>query len=889
MLQIIKVSQEHQKLKYFEQEFDQYQDLWIVNDLRSKISLQQTIIKKEGFFLTESILRVQDFWQLLFLATDPEFKIVSRLFIETWIQQEIIANQAVESLLYRQSPSFILSLIHLLSPIYFDEKGTEQLSHYFAQNPESAAHWQDLAQVGKVIFDVIVSNKKWLLADWLPHYFLQYNEIDWSKVINKRNLYIDLGVDLKTSEAQLILLLSQNNEINIFEPIFNENNKHIDYIKAPYQTFSKFKAIKVPIQKLENQKIEIRGYSTELTQLKSIIAETKRLINQQISPSLITWVLPDIESVWPVLKMIADREELPINRPIKIKIKDYAVVAQWLNRLKFIDGKCEISVVEQLKELDSINQQAKVSQLKNIHLRFELPEPITVKLANIKIDLDQLLSVKDFIEFIYQQWSDKDQSHLFWKIVDAIFKDISEKQLFRFSAWFEILSSIVGKVEILEQEGLTEGIQLLNLNEFNLNQSKHVFILSLTESYLTGSEHVHIKNSEFERLGWDYGYFLDHPNVKRQVADLQWIIQSGWPNLWLTSFHIDLKGMITSYHVKFLEAQIENSSNQSEDMISQWDTEMRSLSLNSDNLLPTYQTQKQLKKFKQRIGVTAFNQYAICQFSGVADQIYQLKHLPIQDLDLDKRELGTLHHGLIENLLKNFNQWIDLKEFVTKFLVEKGVKTQDHSAFIVFAQRFVDFEQSRRQNFALIQVYQIEMPFDIYLNVTENKIQLTRPKDNEDYLQVSGKIDRVDIVNQHYVVIDYKSYTSNDFNFSKWLDSRYYQLAIYGLAVELTQDIQNNNIKWGGAEIINYSKMVREGGFILSECVGFYADKQKPRKPLLNNQSIEDFKKVLTAELLELARQYLAGQSAPNVIESKKSNCNRCDWRMLCRAPHLDI
>lgn len=889
MLQIIKISQEHQKAKYFEQDFDQYQDVWVVNDLRSKMYLQQKILKKDSFFQTESILRVHDFWQQLFLATSSDVKIVSPLFIETWIQEEIISNQEQDSLLYRQSPQFILSLINLLSPIFFDPNGPSQLVSFFNQDPAAQARWQDLAQLGQVLFDIIVNNKKWLLSEWLPNYFLQNSHTQWDQSINRRKIYFDLGVDLKTSESQFISKLGQCFDIIVFEPIFEFSNKQIEFIKAPYQNFSDFTLIKNLNLANESKNIEVHNFSTELTQLKAAVAATQKLINQGVLPKEIVWVMPDINAALPVLELVAEQEGLIFNRPQKIKIKNYLVINQWISRLSLEIGQFEISNLELLSDFSLIKQTDKVSQFKNIHFQSEISEEISQKLGGTKINLETRLLAKDFVELIYNFWIDKEQNQLFWKIIDAFFKEIEESQLFKFSAWFSLLKAIVSKIEILENEGHDEGIFLLNLNEFNLYSAKYIFILSLTERYLSGSEHVQIRSSEFDRLGWDYGYFLDHPNLNRKVADLQWILQSGIANLWLGSFHIDLKGGVTAYHIKFLEMATKYPAMINTNMPSQWDQSMKLLINNTKKFSDLGINENQKSIFKKTIGVTSFNQYAICQFRGVADQIYHYKSKPDVDLDLDKRELGTLHHGLIEKILKNFQSIQDVESFTVNYLKEQKVSTNEYPSFIIFSKRFIKFEAERRKQFPNIKIFQIEMPFQICINVEQGTIQSEIPKDHQNYLIVRGKIDRVDRVDGYYIVIDYKSYSSSDFKFSKWLDSKYYQLAIYGLALELNTDIVRDQLKWGGAEVINYSKMMRDGGFILPDCIGLYTDQAKPRKPILNQELLLDFKKQITQELCVLASQYLLGESSPNVIESKKSECLRCDWRMLCRAPHLDI
>lgn len=903
MLKRIHVNFEEQKRQIYQSEFDQKQDLWIVGDLRTKLHMQEVEVAQNGFFLSDSILRVRDFWEQIFKRQGFDHQIVSHAYLTTWLDEVLIQNEPEESLLKKQSANFYVELMSLLSPLFFDPDGPSRLSQYFAQHPEGALRWQDWSEITFRLFQVVTNQKKILLQEWLPG-FLIHHPSNEGLHLGYRNIFVDIGPDLKQTEAQLFKHLSQNTNVNILEPKLEEEESRYRFLFAPYEVFGVVEPEKAkPCAKVASSKIQARIFSTELAELKFIVGETRRLIDAGAKPQEITWFFADVEKVWPALEVLAQVEGIQLDRPSRLKVKSKSELQKWVGRLKVMAGSLDLSDLEPLSELDFLDVDQKRAYLKNITEIEELLPSIKKVILSLRAT-SQPMSADDFAKIAYQKWPVDFIDHDCVKCIEKFLSSVHLEEVLPFTAWLKLLLDAISKLEFEVGEFSYQGVRVLNYSEWSLSEVKYGFVASMIEGRLSKKEPTLIRASEFDRLGWDFGYFLDHPAQSVKEADLKWILQNTPENLYLTTFQSDLSASVQSAHFYFL-SYLDKKVESPVSTVTVWDwgnfyrASSDPIKIHEEHSVEAYQPIKPLFDKIPVIGVTTFESFAKCPFKFAAQKRLMLKDLPDQDLDLDLRSEGSLYHKLMELALSKWDQIAKNPNFSQGLVSEafKDAKIEQDSALyqvqiqkaLVFLNQFIQFEEQYRASYPEVKVFGVEKPILIYLHPESGVMQLQVPDIQDGWIGLKGIIDRIDIVGNTYFLVDYKRNFRPDYDFKNWGSSCFFQLALYGWALELGALPELKSLRWGGAEIISYSKMRRGGGFLLSETYTPYAAAPRPVKTPLTYETLREQLDILKIQVCNHANQFIAGEYAPNVPAPLQRQCEYCHWRQLCRAPHLNI
>ncbi len=291
------------------------------------------------------------------------------------------------------------------------------------------------------------------------------------------------------------------------------------------------------------------------------------------------------------------------------------------------------------------------------------------------------------------------------------------------------------------------------------------------------------------------------------------------------------------------------------------------------------------------LSASGFEDYLNCPFVFAAKRLFKLSDLPSVDLDIDHMTKGKLVHALFEELTKDPMKYHwsdgDLEQIIETcrereeiVLGEERMWIAMRRRYVAIAKRFLEFEKAWRSKFPNTHTIGRELEIK---GVITSDAQLVKEGEG---LIFRGSIDRVDTDDQgHAVVIDYKSSKGvNVVHHGKWLEKNVLQLLLYAMAVE------NGLSPAGPLEVIGalyfvVRDLTREHGFMLQEYNGLLFD---TRSRMAHGMSADQKR-----ELFDKAREKLRGVYSeikkgvmhPHAFD--ESDCRVCQWRSVCRAPHL--
>jgi RecB family exonuclease len=321
--------------------------------------------------------------------------------------------------------------------------------------------------------------------------------------------------------------------------------------------------------------------------------------------------------------------------------------------------------------------------------------------------------------------------------------------------------------------------------------------------------------------------------------------------------------------------------------------------------LETSQKEKEIfgkKIFDQgplELGVTQFEAFSKCGFRFYLEKIMGLESPNEVDFSLDLKTQGRLNHKVMELILKHWNS--DLQDPLRKkMLLSQAIKEsqsllqeslsalfwQDLSEFY---DHFYEAEKKFRLKYPKVKVLGVEIPVSIYLDLKQKAFVPNKPS-HHDFIFFKGVVDRIDCVDSYFIIVDYKRSTKASFSVSSWVSQVFYQLYVYGQAIQQNPPNFLKGYRWAGAEILDYTFFERTEGFLIQEIIPCYRDKPRPvRKPWVLEdipKKLEDVKQAIIEDGLFLLKN--SERFSFNKAESIKNLCEFCSWRTLCRAPHLN-
>ncbi|MGE4232950.1 MAG: PD-(D/E)XK nuclease family protein [Bacteriovoracia bacterium] len=287
---------------------------------------------------------------------------------------------------------------------------------------------------------------------------------------------------------------------------------------------------------------------------------------------------------------------------------------------------------------------------------------------------------------------------------------------------------------------------------------------------------------------------------------------------------------------------------------------------------PAVRLNNQLDQERVRISVRAFEDFLKCPFLYFAR--HQLKIHPVEELsvDVNKKQLGTSLHSILEKILvgeKNGELTLKLsRETIGTFIEQEllylplGIAAKRLLRTHLF-ERIVNWQDWEVEN-------RKKHP-NLVPSLFEKKIEW----DSKKGLILSGKVDRVDICGDQFVVIDYKTSSSKDPIGKELLSGQGAQLVVYAKAIQ-----EKIGLNPGALFYLKVLKKTKIGGGIfLASSQGKLHTTNARNSGYLKVGFDEVFERIQSSWEEPIGR-LIKGDFSPKPI--KEELCERCAYKEVC-------
>lgn len=887
MLKVYRYHHPQDRLAYFDQ-MDLDRSSWVVSDLKSKGDFQNRLLEKCPGFEDEQILRASELWRLLLRRARPDLRIVSRDFLLSWLQsfiEKVEQSQSlVDAAINSRSTSSYLKTMDLLAPVFSHPMGSEKLAEFFNEDPVASARWKDYATLAFSLWQVILKNNM-ILSSWIPAIL----RIDDLHLFWGRDLWVDLGIDLRQVEIELVQKLSEQINVHLFVPSLGNNGAY-SFLRAPAQALWDSARDKTELKPqnlgaslpIAPVQFVLKKFSGPLAQAKETVAKVREWLELGCAADQIAIVVPDIESEWPLLEILFAAENVKVQKDSVARLHSLPQVSTWLSRLRLMMGQTQYSDIEQAFTAEEME------------LRFEKFQSLFRQV----LDQEDLLNEKELYQkFFSRRFENKDlvakdflitavgawRDLVSLETLEMIVKDFLAagplEILMGPSGWLQVLESLVGKKEVRIQAGEVGGVALLNLSSADSGNYRYRIFLNLSEAHFKKPSSALVSGADLSKLGYSYGFFLDHPEQNTLNFELEWALQSPSQEDHLYYPASGLSGAVEAPHPVWLEKG--GAGTVAIPGPTVWDSD-QSKEFPDEVIVESWPTPTAI-----RFSASSIQSYRQCAFAWGAERRLKLMDFPDRDLEMDPMERGSLTHRLFEIILESTNgldSWTDpiLLEVLEKIRLEAHLEHRrgwqweaDQRRYLKIAKKFIEAERDWREKNPGAKIVGLEKEFEFYF-VPESQSFSKDPQVGA--VLIKGAIDRIDqLQDGALVVVDYKRTFDPKFSIQNWISKNFLQLGFYAWAVSegLVPGIPSGPVV--GAEILVYQKMERRGGFHLREAWPEGLDLEKLGKVYA------ELRVCITQELLKC----LSGHIKAHPFGDDLNICKRCNWKGLCRATIL--
>ena len=905
MLRTIYISNPDQKrdlLKRYQQ------DSWVVAHIEARRYIQDEGLKLKTTIAGRSVQRASELWIKLFTINYPQWKVVSDNFIyillEDWFHREAIPLE------YKDIEAFYNFFDQIL-PI-LSSKSENLFEEWLAMDPELERRllgWWKLAQR----FWSLLSEQKWVTRRWCPAILLQHEDLLYP---SGSGYIFDLGTDVNHLELELILKMSLSLDVTVLIPHVSpaEGFQRIlgiyDRIKAAASTHEEVKST----SQTKSLTKTLSSSSSLLREVKVAVAQVRLWLDLGIKPQHIAVVSPAIEDYWNMLRSHLLVEGVAANKSYVARAISLPEVQVWLSRIHLHQSEFDQNHLEGTL-FNSVDPDLKTIRYQEFQKKFSrvYDEQKAKSLLQMKFGEGLLptYSIVEFLDKAYALWLRPD-TKLIDRISDDIFSDVEPQWRWPWEIWVKYLELFLGRLEIPIQAPEKEGIWVNNLAPSDWADISHVIVLGCQQVSLREQFKSPATNKDIWAIQRDLGFYLNQTESQKKEFDLSWLLTKNLSSVLLSRSETDANGEPQMTSGFWLKESL-NPENQilSPGMLSRWDEVMRQPSKHiyselamstSDQVImterlvrdPEVPWMKGLVSTKRpSVSATSLTKLSQCAFKFYAEKILSLSESHIYDLDIDPMYQGSLMHRVLELLVEHYPSLEMTSEELSSLYDEASRENEvagEHQEFwqlekprhLQLITRFIQAEKEWRKQYPHTKPVALEQSIEGFITPQDDTILLTAKAVNEDSLAFRGKIDRVDEDPQGYLgLIDYKaSKSAGILSFKNWAGNDQFQLALYAMVIEEGVIEGWLDRKVGAAFYLFLKDQQRGQGFVLDACANSFM----ATKPVSEDdkQAVwQEMKSSIAAALRHLKE----GDFRP--IPKDIKLCETCDWRLLCRAPHL--
>ncbi|PIS10042.1 MAG: hypothetical protein COT73_11575 [Bdellovibrio sp. CG10_big_fil_rev_8_21_14_0_10_47_8] len=895
MLSIASISRSAEKKKYLDLFLQNDSSTWIVSDLRNKFEVQQLILEQQGFFEDFSVLRVSELWRHLLKRQNPDCKIVSRDFVKTWVREKI-ADRTPS--LGAQADQVILEMMDMMAPVYSHPLGSARLREWLQDNPESLRRWGGWFMLAEELFQEL-HEKNMVTPQWMAG--LLQNQSESSSEDQKfwqRPLIFDVGSQLKQVEADLIRSLSRHCDVLVLSPE-PEFSVEFQYLLRPYE-YLKAEA-QHPGPKAQAEITSLPSPSTT-ARFSGVLGEVKRaceLVRQWIELGVpakeIAVVSSDIEKYWPLIQPLFQTEGIPVAKDIMARLQTLPAISSWLSDLRLRLKEVRYS------DLETVAFQETTPDLRFEKFRALFQEMISSDDLRRHQSIERMylqneisagpLSLDEFIGWALRSWRD-DRQFVYLEIcLRELMANAHPELRMESRSWAHYLEQIVAKKEIKVSKALPDGVQILNLTSADSLQFTRRIFLGLSEAMLRNPPESLLSTQEVLSIASQLGFYLNHPEISHLEFDLAWLSLSPALETHYYFPQTDFSGGVESPCSFWMKKTEDHELPLTMPSDSRWDSWMNSgltedLQTRLDQDLGNQSVSNLQLQQVPALSPSSLESYRDCPFIFTSQKLFRLMDVPTLDLDVDRRTRGQLIHWALDKVCAEPRRFdwseTEVHQILDQAREQVGLTALDDFIWqglrrkqTSMVLRFLAFEKEWQSRFPETKVLAREKNFSRAHKMTDGSEVLIR-----------GKIDRIDQDHDgRYVVMDYKMAPGDFKNFNSWIKDNQLQLALYMLAVQSgsVEDVPAGEVI--GAFYYSLKNLARDRGLKVEEAAGtlFDLDRKKNR---LSSEAKEELLGEIEDLIEETIQQLGSGKIQPEPRQLEL--CNDCQWRNLCRAPHLN-
>lgn len=905
MLEFVKVKSSSVTLTIL-QSYNPLQDTWIVSDLKSKQEIQNEAIRRQSYFTDDAILRVSDFWRLWLRRFDPTLQVVSSDFIQSLVQSFV--DRRGQELQLDDSEVFSLNkALQEFAPILLHPESHGVLQEWVEQQTNRPSWWRWYLLASGCL-EEIVDEHRALDAKWSAAYLqsLDLEAFKWP-----RKIYVDLGTEMSSVEMGLFKILAQVQDVVIVTPDPDWKDKFPYLLNTYKENFGYGKMIEVTTGTPEkNQTLkpqQFKRLSTQLAEVKFAVAQLRQWAEQGVSLEKMAVISADIEAYWPALKFYLDAEGIPYAKDSVAQLNSLGDIQSLLAALKNYSHDVAWDSLEKFYFSSASQPKLRYEKFRSLFYQLYDDEDLAreeaiKKIFYKKIDFTTDISRDEFLVFLVKTWLSLQTSAQSENIFEVLCRDVLTQSLnikMKLQLWIVFLKNRLSHKEISVSRKSENGVQIVSLMSAQFLPLEHRVYIGLNDEFYHRKQTALMSLSDSLTLKNQFDLAIDFSEESYLDFNLRWQIESCGDNVYLTSAHMGFGAEPLNASLFFIEnnpkSEIELPALTRADEIQKSLTnekilEQLSAPVNGFNIINEKKyTSSQVKSdIFSLLSVSDTESYAQCHFKLLAAKGFNLRDLPLVGLDLDPRQKGSLMHLVFEKCI----QLLQAKEYSEAALESylNEVRNQDQlypaqdpywkiqlKKFLQMAARFVNFEKQRLEVFKAEVEKQVTLYFDI-----ENKCFVTESAKN--LIGFSVRLDRYDIHKQkkYLIIYDYKSSASQASNYGKWIDEKQYQMLLYYLALQSSL---------GASDEIKATLYYQYKNFDLSKGMVDEAvaledlGLSRRNKSLIGTEQRQELLNEFTEVLSECLKQIKEEKFQVSPFDRKI--CDTCDWRKICRAPHL--
>ncbi len=893
--------------------FDPEKSLWITSDIKSKIFILGQL-RQRGLSLSEKcVVRASDFWRSLLLKTNLQKQVVSESLL-VFIYEEWAKSQKQDWKKTRETGrivcQFLDASIHLIK-----HPNRDSLMQEWFQIKKQKWKWcYELA----IHFWHHLENKNMIASSWADAYLLDQVKMD---SFHFEEIIFDLHFDISPLEAGLITEIASKtkSKIKILAPLCFKNNKW-EIADAVYACFHEKKPKEEPHEeKPIIESISIRRFASQLAEIKDIVSEVRKALKRNVSPSRIAIISPQVENYWPGLSSYFRIENIPANKRETVPLSSFPMIQFWLAQMW-----THLSVVKYENLECMARHQNTETHFGKFQSRFYYATQVK-QIPSDLIDQKQLKNKNETVDYFkFKEWalqfySKKDDSPPVTQAVEECVHELSQsakalaRESIRWKNWLSFLETSFRSKEVTKKNENPNGVHCLSFNAIGWLDADFVYIAGLNEQNMAPQHSSPIPLADALSIQKDLGFFLQstpHDKLEKIISQFidrnqKQIILSfassdfhgnhfNPSSLWLKkalSYKKPHQEMDTPGTTLWDEKQ--KRKKVSEILVDQkFQNSNKSLiekSIEEDmgrSKLPSFQPNS-LKK----LSASSLADYVRCPFIFASKNLFGLWDEPIQDVNMSFLDRGRLIHKIFEKLKKEKES--DISESDILYLIEsikedKEFESQlrflhpvsweiEKKSILKIAQLFYLHEKNKKEILKGYETIGCEVEFCGAWSFEKKSLQAIGD------IPFKGKIDRLDASQDSYLLIDYKGSLATGSIANKWASEGNFGLAFYMQAIEkgLTS-LPPHDVKV--ALYMSYKDFTYQGFALKEEPFIHWIGKRK--KSLLSPEQKISIQEESNHKINDFILHIQAGQFPPE--PQKKSICENCRWRNICRATHLN-